>query len=110
MGLRARIMLMEIASSLELPIYARAIDRDHGHLLIGVPPHVSVSRAVQYLKGKSSHKLLGEYVLLRKRYWGQHLWGRGYWVATNGNVTDKVGKKYIERQKPDERDNNFKVG
>ena len=64
---------------------------------------------MQYLKGKSSRKLLGEYAMLRKRYWGQHLWGRGYWVATSGNVTDEVWKKYIEDQKPEEPDDDFKV-
>ena len=61
-------------------------------MLIGIPPQVSVSRAVQFLNGKSSHKLLSEYKALRKRYWGQHLWARGYWVATSGNVTDEVWK------------------
>jgi Transposase IS200 like len=70
---------------------------------------VSVSRAVQYLKGKSSHKLLSEYKSLRKRYWGQHLWGRGYWVATSGKVTDEVWKKYIEDQKPEVPDDHFNV-
>ena len=78
-------------------------------MFIGIPPHVSVSRVVQYLKGKSSHKLLSEYKSLRKRYWGQHLWGRGYWVATSGNVTDEVWKKYIEDQKPEVRDDHFNV-
>jgi putative transposase len=51
---------------------------------------MSVSRAVQHLKGRSSHKLLSEFGILRKRYWGQHLWSRGYWVASNGNVIDEV--------------------
>jgi REP element-mobilizing transposase RayT len=37
---------------------------------------------------------------LRKRYWGQHLWARSYWVATSGNVTDEVWKRYIEKQRP----------
>ena len=64
---------------------------------------------VQYLKGKSSHKLLSEYQSLRKRYWGQHLWGRGYWLATSGNVTDEVWKKYIEDQKPEIPDDHFNV-
>lgn len=50
-----------------------------------------------------------EYQSLRKRYWGQHLWSRGYWVATSGNVTDEIWKKYIEDQKPEEPDDNFKV-
>jgi putative transposase len=47
--------------------------------------------------------------ILRKRYWGQHLWGRGYWVASSGNVTDEVWVEYIKSQKPPEPDDNFSV-
>lgn len=108
-GLRARELLREISRSHEMSIHAGAINRDHVHMLLSIPPHLSVSRAVQYLKGKSSHKLLSEYQSLRKRYWGQHLWSRGYWAATSGNVTDEIWKKYIEDQKPEEPDDNFKV-
>ena len=42
-------------------IYAGSINRDHVHMLIGIPPQLSVPRAVQYMKGKNSHKLLSEY-------------------------------------------------
>lgn len=95
--------------SKEMHIYAGSINRDHVHMLIGIPPNLSVSRAVQYLKGKSSHKLLSEYAKLQKRYWGQHLWGRGYWVASSGNVTGEVWKEYILKQKPPEPDDDFDV-
>lgn len=108
-GMRCRELLREIARSQEMTIYAGSVNRDHIHLLIGIPPQISVSRAVQYLKGKSSHKLLSEFAVLRKRYWGQHLWARGYWVASSGNVTDEVWKKYIEDQKPEEPDDDFRV-
>ena len=108
-GEGCRELLREIARSKEMIIYAGAINRDHVHMLIGIPPHISVSRAVQYLKGKSSHKLLSEYSSLKKRYWGQHLWARGYWVASSGNVTDEVWKEYIENQKPETPDDHFKV-
>jgi len=108
-GQRARELLREIANAHEMIVYAGSINRDHVHMLIGIPPHLSVSRAVRYLKGKSWHKLLSEYQSLRKRYWGQHLWGRGYWVATSGNVTDEVWKKYIEDQKPEVPDDHFNV-
>ena len=64
--------------------------RDHVHMLLSIPLSLSVPRAVQCLKGRSSHKLLAEFASLRKRYWGQHLWARGYWVASSGNVTDEV--------------------
>ena len=107
--LRCRELLRELAMSKEMLIYAGSINRDHVRMLIGIPPQVSVSRAVQYLKGKSSHRLLSEYRQLKKRYWGQHLWARGYWVVTIGNVTDEVWKEYIETQKPPEPDDNFQV-
>ena len=68
-GERTRELLREIARSLELTIYAGAINREHVHMLISIPPNVSVSRAVQFLKGKSSHKLLSEFSSLRRRYW-----------------------------------------
>jgi putative transposase len=95
--------------SKEMVIYAGSINRDHVHMLIGIPPQISVSRAVQYLKGKSSHRLLSEYKALRKRYWGQPLWARGYWVASSGNVTDEVWKEYIKNQQPPEPDDDFTV-
>ncbi len=108
-GLRARELLREIARSLEMTIYAGTLNRDPVHVLVSLPPQVSVSRAVQFLKGKSSHRLLSEFAALRKRYWGQHLWARGYWVASSGNVTDEVWQKYIENQVPEEPDDNFKI-
>jgi len=108
-GLRCRELLREIAQSKEMVIYAGSINRDHVHMLTGVPLQISVSRAVQYLKGKSSHKLLSEYKHLRKMYWGQHLWARGYWVASSGNVTDEVLKEYIKNQMPPELDDDFHV-
>ena len=108
-GQRCRELLRQIARSKEMQIHAGSINRDHVHMLLSVPPNLSVSRAVQYLKGTSSHRLLLEFKSLRKRYWGQHLWGRGYWVCTSGNVTDKVWKEYIKNQKPPEPDDDFQV-
>ncbi len=77
-GIRYRELLREISISKEMTVHAGSINRDHVHMLISIPPSLSVSKAVQYLKGKSSHRLLSEYEHLRKRYWGQHLWARGF--------------------------------
>jgi len=90
-------------------IYDGAINRDHVHVLVGIPPNLAVSRAVQFLKGKSSHQMLCEYQTLRKRYWGQQLWARGYWVASSGNVTDEVWKEYIKNQNVPDPDDDFEV-
>ena len=73
-GHRARELLRENAYSLELTIYAGAISREYVHMRLSIPPHLSVSRAVQFLKGKRSHKLLSEFPSLSERYWDQHLW------------------------------------
>ncbi len=104
-GHRCRELLREIAQSKEIQIHAGSINRDHVHMLISIPPNLSMCRAVQYLKGKNSNKLLSEFKSLRKRYWGQHLWARGYWVSSSGNVTDEVWKDYIKNQKPPEPKN-----
>src|SRR5665648_345510 len=77
-GDRCRELLRETARAHEMSMGAGAINRDHVHMLLSIPPSVSMSRAVQYLKGRSSHKLLSEFGVLRKRYWGQHLWAVSY--------------------------------
>lgn len=108
-GYRCRELLREMAQSKEVTIYAGSINRDHLHMLIRILPNLWTSKAVQYLKGKSSHKLLSEYSELRERYWGQHLWVRGCWVATSGNVTDEVWKEFIKSQTPPDPDDDFHV-
>ena len=108
-GLRCRELIRETAHAHDMVIHAGNVNRDHVHLLISIPPRLSVSKAVQHLKGRSSHKLLAEFGSLRKRYWGQHLWARGYWVCTSGNVTDDMWIEHIKAQKPPEPDDNFGV-
>ncbi|WP_307283982.1 IS200/IS605 family transposase [Labrys wisconsinensis] len=62
-GNRCRELLWEISSGHETAIYAASISRDHVHMLISIPPQLSVSRAVQLLKDKNSHDLLSEYAV-----------------------------------------------
>ena len=71
---------------------------DHVHLLVSIPPQIAVSRLVQRLKGKTAYELLGEFAHLRKQFWGRHLWARGYFCRSSGQVTDEVVKEYIENQ------------
>ena len=53
---------------------------------------------MQYLKGKSSKKLQEEFAVLRKQFWGQHMWATGYFCRTVGTVTNEMIKEYIENQ------------
>ena len=84
---RTRELIRIICSSNDVQILSGHVSKDHIHLLVSVPPHLSVSKLVQYLKGNSSYKLQREFKKLNKQYWGRHLWGRGYFVASSGNVT-----------------------
>ena len=95
-ALRARDVIREICEQREIIIIQGHVSQDHIHLLVSVPPHLSVSEVMQYIKGKSSRKLQQEYPSLRKRYWGQHLWARGYYCVSSGTVTDEMIKAYIE--------------
>lgn len=61
------------------------------------------------IKGKSSRKLLQEFELLRKRYLGQHLWARGYFVVTVGNVNSEAVQKYIEQQEEYHKKDDFRI-
>ena len=62
------------------------------------------------MKGKSSHRIQQEFPEIRKRYWGQHIWARGYFCATTGTMTDEIIKAYIENQgKQIPKDDGFKV-
>jgi putative transposase len=56
-GVRCRELLRETARAHEMVVHAGSINRDHVHMLLSIPPSLSVSRAVQPLKGRSSHKL-----------------------------------------------------
>jgi putative transposase len=79
------------------------------HMLLSAPPHLAPAKLVQYIKGRSSRKLQEEFPELRKRYWGQHLWARGYFCATVGAVDEQTIKAYIENQTWDEDDQGFKI-
>jgi putative transposase len=95
---RARDLLRQVCMAREIKIIKGHVSRDHVHMLVSCPPKLSVSAMMQYLKGRSSHMLQREFPELRRRYWGQHLWARGYFAASSGTVTDAMIKAYIEQQ------------
>jgi len=107
-GLRVREILRQQCRVLDVQIMSGHISQDHVHLLVSVPPSLSISDLVQRLKGHSSRKLLQEFGELSRRYWGRHLWARGYFVVTTGNITDDIIKQYSEshdKHAQDENDN-----
>src|SRR3954454_7116507 len=77
-ALRVRDLLRQIAMEHELEIVSGKGARDHVHLFLWYRPNQDVSHIVQWLKGISSRVLLQEFAHLRKKFWGRHLWARGY--------------------------------
>jgi len=106
---RASELIREICRSNDVEIIKGHISKDHVHLMVSVPPHISVSQLVQFLKGKSSRKMMMEFKALSRTFWGRHIWARGYFVATSGNVTDEIIMKYIEQQDVESPDSEFKI-
>jgi len=106
---RARELIREICRSEDAEIIKGHISRDHVHLFVSIPPYISLSKFVQRVKGKVSRKLLGEYKKLNRQFWGRHVWGRGYFVASSGNVTDETIKQYLENQLHEPEDGDFKI-
>jgi putative transposase len=78
------------------------------HLFVSIIPQVAISRLVQRLKGKTSYKLMSEFAHLKKAFCGRHLWARGYFCCSSGNVTDEVIAEYIANQNQD-ADEDFQV-
>ena len=94
--LRVREIIAHVAEEMGIKIVNGVLSQDHIHLFVSIPPHISVSEFVQKAKGRSSRKIQQEFPEIRKRYWGRHFWGRGYFSSTSGNVTDEIINAYID--------------
>lgn len=108
---RLRDLVREACRSNEIEILQGHVSKDHVHILVSAPPNMSASKIMQYLKGKSSRKLLMEFRHLNKLFWSRHLWARGFFVATSRNVTDELIQEYIrlQGQEPPTGNENFRV-
>ena len=101
-GKRVRGLIREICLTHNIKILKGHISKDHIHIFISMPPQISVSKIAQLIKGKTSRKLLQEDKQLSKQYWGNHLWSRGYFATTSGQITDEMILEYIENQDEDQ--------
>jgi putative transposase len=109
---RCRELVIEVCKANEIEILRGHVSKDHVHLFVSAPPHLSPSKIMQSIKGKTSRKLMMEFRHIQKAFWGRHLWARGYFVATSGNVTDEVIMEYIRLQdekEPNEESKTFRV-
>ena len=79
------------------------VQADDVHVVVSIPPKVSVSTYMGTIKGKIAIKMFKSYPKLKKKpYWGNHFWARGYFVNTVG-VNEEMIKKYVKYQEEEER-------
>ena len=101
---RCRDLLVQDCESLDIFILKGAVGKDHVHMHIDYPPKHSISYVVKQLKGRSSRLLQKEFPHLKKRYWGQHFWAKGFGAWSTGNITDQMIQEYIEHhRRPDDK-------
>ena len=106
--LRCRDLIRQVCDSMDIRILKGVVSKDHVHLHLSYPPKLSISEIVKRLKGRSARLLLDEFSDLKRRYWGQHLWGIGYGAWSSGNITDEMIQKYLDHHKDNPNsDQNF---
>ena len=79
------------------------VQADHVHLVVWIPPKYAVSQVMGYLKGKLAIRLFEQFEKLGKRFWGRHLWSRGYCVSSVG-IDETIIREYVRWQEEKEKE------
>ena len=91
------------SSQLKCEIVELNVQNDHVHLLVFIPPKISVSSYVGTIKGRTAIRLLNRFRHLKQKpYWGNHFWARGYCVDTVGLDAEMI-RKYVKYQEEQEK-------
>ena len=95
--LRVREIIRQVCAENGVDIIRGVLSSDHIHMFVSVPPKLAISDLVRKMKGRSSRKIQQEFPQIRKRYWGQRFWGRGYFSTTSGAITQDIVLQYLEQ-------------
>ncbi len=102
-GQEAHNSIEVFCSQLRCQVVELNVQPDHVHLLVKVPPKVSISKLMGVVKGRTALRLFSRFPQLRQRpYWGNHFWAKGYCVDTVG-VDAEIIRKYVKYQEKLER-------
>ena len=94
---RLKEILVELCNWLDITIIEGAICSDHVHMYLSVPPKYSPAHVMKIMKGKSAEYLRRDFPELGKKYWGLHIWARGYFVSTVG-IDSATIQRYVKEQ------------
>lgn len=104
------MLIREICKAEDTLILKGHLRPENVPLMLSLPPGKAPSRVMQAAKGKTSHLLMMDYRRLNREFWGRHLWARGYFACTTGNVTGDAIKLYNEHQDAEPQDDrNFRI-
>ena len=95
-------LLKDLAKQQGCQILEGHLRPDHIHILLSIPPKVSVSKVIGFIKGKSAIAIARTYVGRRKNFAGQSFWARGYYVSTVGADEESV-RAYIQNQSEEDK-------
>jgi len=108
-GLRLRELIRQTCERFEIQILRGVVSKDHIHILVSAPPSMSPSEIMRRIKGNSSKKIFQEFPHIKKRYWGQHFWARGYFCVTAGELTKEMIREYLEHHFERNPNDSFEV-
>lgn len=92
-----RDILKQLCSYKGVEIIEGHLMPDHVHMLVSIPPKISVSSFMGYLKGKSALMMFDKHANLKYKFGNRHFWSQGYYVSTVG-LNEATIKKYIQEQ------------
>ena len=91
------VILRKLCEQKHVEIIEAELCPDHIHMLVSIPPSLSVAQFVGYLKGKSALMIFDRHANLKYKYGNRHFWCRGYYVDTVGKNEKKIAE-YIREQ------------
>jgi len=91
-------IILRISQDYSVEIVEQETDLDHIHILFSAKPVLTIPKFVSTLKSHSSRILRKQFPQLQKKLWGKSFWSNSYFIATTGQVTLDVIKKYVENQ------------
>ena len=101
-------ILKKLCEMKQVQLIEGKVCKDHVHMYIAIPPKLSVSDFMSYLKGKSALMFFDRHPEFKTRNGDRHFWARGYYVSTVGNVNEETIMQYIRDQEEYDRVDNYR--
>jgi putative transposase len=95
---RLKEINLSVAKEFGITIIEQETDQDHIHILFSSKPTIQISKFINSLKSVSARMLFREFPEIKEKLWGGSFWSPSYFLATTGQVTLDVLKRYVENQ------------